>query len=293
MIKEKLTCAPLLALPYFAKTFEVECDALGLGIGTVLMQEGRPIAYFSEKLSGVALKYPTYDKEFHALVRALETWQHYLWPNEFVIHTDHESLKHLKGKDKLNKRPEQWMKFVETFLYVIRYRHGKENIVVDTNSRSYVIISTLDAKLLGLEHIKELYPLDQDFSEECACCEKSAHDKFFKHDWFWFRENKLCIPNCSIMDLLVRESHGGGLIGHFRVAKTLEVLQEPFYWPHMKRDVERICGGCITCRQTKSRVQPHGFYTPLPIPIQKWLILSHATKRMMLLIWPNYSSRKL
>ena len=149
MIKEKLTHAPLLALPNFAKTFEVECDASGLGIGAVLMQEGRPIAYFCEKLSGAALKYPTYDKEFYALVRALETWQHYLWPKEFVIHTDHESLKHLKGQHKLNMRHARWMEFVETFPYVIRYKQGKENIVADALSRRYVLISTLDAKLLG------------------------------------------------------------------------------------------------------------------------------------------------
>ena len=172
VIKEKLTHAPLLALPNFAKTFEVECDASGLGIGAVLMQEGRPIAYFSEKLSGAALKYPTYDKELYALVRALETWQHYLWPKEFVIHTDHESLKHLKGQHKLNKRHARWMEFVETFPYVIRYKQGKENIVADALSRRYVLISTMDAKLLGFEHIKELYPLDQDFSNEYACCEK-------------------------------------------------------------------------------------------------------------------------
>ena len=274
LIKEKLTHAPLLALPNFAKTFEVECDASGLGIGAVLMQEGRPIAYFSEKLSGAALKYPTYDKELYALVRALETWQHYLWPKEFVIHTDHESLKHLKGQHKLNKRHARWMEFVETFPYVIRYKQGKENIVADALSRRYVLISTLDAKLLGFEHIKELYPLDQDFSEEYASCEKAAHDKFFRHEGFLFRENKLCIPNCSIRDLLVRESHGGGLMGHFGVAKTLGVLQEHFYWAHMKRDVERICGRCITCRQAKSRVQPHGFYTPLPIPSEPWVDLS-------------------
>ena len=97
LIKEKLTHAHLLALPNFAKNFEVQCDASGLGISGVLMQEEQPIAYFSKKLSGVALKYPTYDKELYALVQALKTWQHYLWPKEFVIHTDHESLKHLKG----------------------------------------------------------------------------------------------------------------------------------------------------------------------------------------------------
>ena len=97
LLKEKLCSAPLLSLPNFANTFEIECDASGIGIGAVLMQEGRPIAYFSEKLNGAALQYPTYDKELYALVRALETWQHYLWPKEFVIHTDHKSLKFLKG----------------------------------------------------------------------------------------------------------------------------------------------------------------------------------------------------
>ena len=62
------------------------------------------------------------------------------------------------------------------------------------------LISTLDAKLIGFEHIKELYPLDQGFSEEYACCERVAHDKFFRHDGFLFWENNLCISNCSIWD---------------------------------------------------------------------------------------------
>uniref|UniRef100_A0A2N9F6W3 Uncharacterized protein n=1 Tax=Fagus sylvatica TaxID=28930 RepID=A0A2N9F6W3_FAGSY len=98
-----------------------------------------PIAYFSEKLNGAALNYPTYDKELYALVRALETWQHYLWPKEFVIHTDHESLKHLKGQ----------------------------------------------------------------------ACEKAAFGKFYRLDGYLFRENRLCVPNSSMRELLVREAHGG------------------------------------------------------------------------------------
>ena len=77
-----------------------------------------------------------------------------------MIHIDHMSLKHSKGQNKLNKRHARWMEFVETFPYVIRYKQGKENIVVDALSRRYVLISTLDVKLLGFEHIKELYPLD-------------------------------------------------------------------------------------------------------------------------------------
>ena len=93
-----------MALPNFDKPFEVECDASDIGIRAMLMQNERLIAYFSEKLGVSVLNYPNYDKELHALVRALETWQHYLLAREFIIHTDHKSLKYLKGQHKLNKR---------------------------------------------------------------------------------------------------------------------------------------------------------------------------------------------
>ncbi|KAL5738577.1 hypothetical protein ACOSP7_031338 [Xanthoceras sorbifolium] len=63
-------------------------------------------------------------------------------------------------------------------------------------------------------------------------------------------------------------------MGHFGIAKTLDVLHEHFFWPHMKRDVERICEKCITCRQAKFRVKPHGLYTPLPIPSGPWIDIS-------------------
>ncbi|WZZ08421.1 hypothetical protein YC2023_094347 [Brassica napus] len=269
-LKEKLTNAPLLILPDFNKTFEIECDASGIGIGAVLMQEKRPIAYFSEKLGGATLNYATYDKELYALVRALQTWQHYLWPKEFVIHTDHESLKYLKGQNKLSKRHARWVEFIETFPYVIKYKQGKENIVADALSRRYVLLNTLDAKLLGFEQIKEMYESDPDFKEAYNSCEKFAVGHYFRHDGFLFYDNRLCVPNCSLRDLFVRESHGGSLMGHFGIAKTLKTLQDHFFWPRMKRDVEKLCERCATCKQAKSKVQSHGLYTPLPIPYHPW-----------------------
>uniref|UniRef100_A0A2N9HW93 RNA-directed DNA polymerase n=1 Tax=Fagus sylvatica TaxID=28930 RepID=A0A2N9HW93_FAGSY len=234
-IKERLCGAPLLALPDFSKTFEIECDASGIGIGAVLMQEKRPIAYFSEKLNGAALNYPTYDKELYALVRALETWQHYLWPKEFVIHTDHESLKHLKGQGKLNRRHAQWMEFIETFPYVIKYKQGKENIVADALSRRYALISTLNAKLLGFEYVKELYVNDDDFASVFAACEKAAFGKFYRIDGYLFRENRLCVPNSSMRELLVREAHGGGRpnLESYHMAYTLLCL----YLVHLGLDI--------------------------------------------------------
>ena len=145
-----------------------------------------------------------------------------------MIDLDHESLKHLKGQGKLNRRHARWVEFMETFPYVIQYKQGKENVVADALSRRYVLIYTLSTKLLGFEHIKELFMQDSDFGVVYNACEKGAFDKFHKHEGYLFRKNKLCIPNCSMHQLLVLESHEGGLMGQFWDSKDFGYAERTF-----------------------------------------------------------------
>jgi hypothetical protein len=81
--------------------------------------------------NGAWLNYSTYDNEFYALIRVLQVWQHYLLPKEFVDHTDHESLKYIKGQSKLNQRHAKLVEFMESFPYIIKYKKGQVNVVVD------------------------------------------------------------------------------------------------------------------------------------------------------------------
>ena len=96
----------------------------------MLLQDGKPVAFFSEKLSGPSLNYSTYDKELYALVRTLETWQHYLWPKEFVIHSDHESLKHIKSQAKLNRRHAKWVEPLRLSLMSLNTRRVKKMLLL-------------------------------------------------------------------------------------------------------------------------------------------------------------------
>jgi hypothetical protein len=274
-LKDKLTHAPLLQLPNFCKTFELECDASGVGIGGVLMQEGKPVAYFSEKLHGPVLNYSTYDKELYALVRSLEMWHHYLWPKEFVIHSDHESLKYLRSQNNLNRRHAKWVEFIESFPYIIKHKKGKDNIIADALSRRYALLSQLDCRIFGLESIKEQYVFDPDFKDVLLNCKEGrTWNKFVINDGFVFRANRLCIPVGSVRLLLLQEAHGGGLMGHFGAKKTADILATHFFWPQMRRDVERFVARCTTCQKAKSRLNPHGLYMPLPVPSIPWADIS-------------------
>ena len=214
-VKAKLTQAPVLALPCFDKVFEVECDASGVGIGGVLVQEGRPLAFFSEKLDDAKRKYSTYDKEFYAIVRSLEHWSHYLVAKEFILHSDHEALKYIQGQHKLNSRHAKWVEYLQSFHFTIKHKSGRLNTGADALSRRHLLLFQLDSCVLGFEHLKSLYATDEDFGELHADCQQHPKGDFFLQDGYLFKGTRLCISRGGTRELLVREVHGGSLAGHF------------------------------------------------------------------------------
>lgn len=228
-IKAKMTEAPVLALPNFDKLFELGYDASGVGIGVVLSQDNRLIAFFSEKLSESRQKYTTYEKEFYAIVRALEHWRHYLISNEFILHSDHEALTYINGQHKLKPRHARWVEFLQAYTFHIKHKSGVTNKVADALSRRRSFLSTMKVSVHGLEIIKELYKEDTFLSNIIEECSNGPYKEFVFHDGFLFRGNQLCIPDCSIRLEIIKEAHEGGLSGHFGRDKTTNLLKDRFF----------------------------------------------------------------
>ncbi|XP_040862775.1 uncharacterized protein, partial [Glycine max] len=128
---------------------------------------------------------------------------------------------YIRGQSKLNKRHAKWVEYLEQFPYVIKYKKGKTNVVADALSRRHTLFCSLGAQILGFDNIRDLYALDEHFSPIYESCGKKAQDGFYLAEGYLFKEGKLCIPQGSIRKLLVKESHEGGLMGHFGIDKTL------------------------------------------------------------------------
>ena len=103
-LRKLLTTAPVLAQPDIEEPFDVFCDASKNGLGCVLMQNGKVIAYASRQLKKHEVNYPTHDRELAAVVHALKIWRHYLLGNLCNMYTDHKSLKYIFTQSDLNMR---------------------------------------------------------------------------------------------------------------------------------------------------------------------------------------------
>nr|GEU87434.1 putative reverse transcriptase domain-containing protein [Tanacetum cinerariifolium] len=134
-LKQKLCCAPMLALPKGSYDFVVYCDASLRGFGAVLMQQEKVIAYTFRQLRTHEENYMTHDLELGAVVFALRLWRHYLYGTKCMIYTDHKSLQYILDQKELNMRQCRWIELLSDYDCEIRYHPGKANVVADTLSR--------------------------------------------------------------------------------------------------------------------------------------------------------------
>ena len=142
-LKTKLTSTLVLIITDPRKNFVVYCDASKKGLGYVLMQEGRVVAYASKQLRSHEENYPTHDLELAAVVFALKIWRHYLYGVKFKVYSDHKGLKYLFDQKELNMRQRRWIEFLKDYDFELKYHVGKANLVGDALSRKSLHMSLM------------------------------------------------------------------------------------------------------------------------------------------------------
>ena len=142
-LKEILVEVPVLIQPTSGRDYTVYSDASRIGLGCVLMQDGKVMAYASRQLKPHEQNYPTHDLELAAVVFALKIWRHYLYGEKCRIYTDHKSLKYLLTQKDLNLRQRWWLELLKDYDCIIDYHPGKENVLADALSRKMISALTL------------------------------------------------------------------------------------------------------------------------------------------------------
>ena len=299
-LKESLTTAPVLVLPDLNKDFEIYCDASRKGLGCVLMQEKRVVAYASRQLRPHEENYPTHDLELAAVVHTLKIWRHYLLGNRCEIYTDHKSLKYIFTQSELNLRQRRWLELIKDYDVGIHYHPGKANVVADALSRKVYCNSVMvkesqpalheEFQRLSLELVEEgflaameLQPTldgqirqaqtDDEAFQRIRQSMSEGKESGFSEDaqgTLWFKQ-RLCVPNKEIKDLLLKEAHESLYSIHPGSTKMYQDIKEKYWWPSMKREIAEYVALCDVCQRVKAEHQrPAGLLQPLKIPEWKW-----------------------
>lgn len=279
-LKGVMTQAPVLALPDFEQPFIIECDASGAGIGGVLMQRGRPIAFFSQALQGKNLLLSTYEKEMLAIVLAIQKWRPYLLGRQFVIKTDQKSLKHFWEQRITTPAQEKWLAKLMGYNFVITYKKGNENKAADALSRRdegensgsdfWAISSPVPQ---WVEAIKEEYIHPTMKSLVDMCKNGGAGSSWELKGDILLYKNRIFIPaDSKLIPTIIKEIHSGSHEGYH---KSLHRIRKVFFWHGMRKNIREFIKNCDTCQRNKvENTKPAGLLQPLPIPTQVWSDIS-------------------
>jgi hypothetical protein len=302
-LRQHLTTAPVLAQPDNTKSFDVYCDALGTGLGCVLMQDNRVIAYASRALRPHEQNYPTHDLELAAVVHVLKIWRHYLMGAHCNIYTDHKSLKYIFAQDDLNMRQRRWLELIKDYDLEVHYHPGKANVVADALSRKAQCncvtmdykIATLCDKLRKLNvevvspgtldyisvepTLQEQIVLTQIGDKGLQVIKEMLEQKVDKYKCFrqdskgvlWF-EDRLVVPkNPELRKKILDEAHLSKFSMHPGSNKMYHDLRSLYWWTRMKREIAKYLSECDICQRMKaSHLKVAGTLQPLPIPSWKW-----------------------
>jgi transposase InsO family protein len=278
-LKEAMCTAPVLTTPDFTKTFIVECDASGNGIGVVLMQEGRPLAFESRPIKGRDLHKPIYEKEMMAILHALKKWRPYLIGRHFKVKTDHDSLKYFLEQRLSSEKQQKWVTKILGYDFEIVYKKGKQNVVVDALSRKD---EDVEAFLYAISIIQPDWIIEA--RDEWKNDEKvwtlierlqqdsGASDTFtWKNDSLWYKDRLYLCKNSQLKQKVLLELHTSPVGGHSGFLKTYHRVKKDFFWDGLKTDVQRFVAECLVCQQNKvETIKTPGLLQPLSIPSQRW-----------------------
>ncbi|GJR25572.1 putative reverse transcriptase domain-containing protein [Tanacetum coccineum] len=215
-LTHKKVNAPILALLEEAENFIVYCDASHKGLGVVLMQNKKVIAYASRQLKIHEKNYKTHDLELGAVVFALNIWRHYLYGTKCTMFTDHKSLQYILDQKELNMRQRRWLKLLSDYDCEIRYHPGKANILnAQTEVRKPENFKVEDVG--GMIRKEKLEPR---------------------------ADGTLCLNNRSwlpcfgdLRTLIMHESHKSKYYVHPSSDKIYQDMKRLYWWPNMKAGI--------------------------------------------------------
>ncbi|KAF2297357.1 hypothetical protein GH714_021883 [Hevea brasiliensis] len=216
------------------------------GIGAVLLHN-RPVAYFSRSLAARHQNLPAYERELIGLVKALKHWHSYLWGREFIVRTDHYTLKYLLEQRHLSATQQHWISKLLGFSFTVEYRAGKSNVVADALSRRNADDSILMAvsmpQLSLFDEIRKEHSDSPAIQQQIsAITNGTVASKWVFRDGLLFYNNRVYLPpNSPSIQLVVSALHNQSHEGY---QKTLYRITRDFYWQGMKnfvRDFVRSC----------------------------------------------------